>query len=83
MMILIISVLLFARKYYALSDSKMLSYHWKAYKGCELRNGHILEQDELNKIGKQWQISYRWVDNTVFLHIENDPEFGDCVYIGK
>lgn len=76
-------ILLFGRKYYALSDSQLLSYRWKGYKGCYLINAYIMEAADLEKIGNQWQMGYRWIDGGVFLYIKDDPKFGNCVYISK
>ncbi len=81
--VIIMVALLIARKEYALSDKQMLSYHWKAYHNCSLKNSYGIKKDELAKIGKQWKVSYRWYDNSVFLDVSDDPKFGECVYISK
>ncbi len=81
--VIIIVALLVARKEYALSNEQMLNYLWKAYKDCSLINFYTMQPSDLEKIGKQWKVSYRWVDNSVFLDVSDDPKFGECVYISK
>lgn len=80
--IVIIMVALFViSRAYALSDKQMLSYYWKGYKGCGLINFYKMQPSDLEKIGKQWKVSYRWLDNSVFLDVSDDPKFGECIYI--
>ncbi len=81
--VIIMVALLVVRREYTLSEQKMLSYHWKAYHNCSLKNGYVIKKDELVKIGKQWKVSYRWYDNSVFLDVSDDAKFGECVYISK
>lgn len=79
LLIVIICIALFfiIRKHYAVSDARLLEYHWKYYDLNCKSDGLVLNKDDLNKIGKEWKLTYRWADNAVFLHL------ADCVYIAK
>ncbi len=81
--VIIMVALLVARKEYALSNEQMLNYLWKGYDDCGLINFYKMQPSDLEKIGKQWKVSYRWVDNSVFLDVSDDAKFGECVYISK
>ncbi len=71
------------RKYYAMSDSRLLKYAWKSY-NLKCKNDFIeITKEDLGKIGKEWKLTYRWIDNSVFLHIKNDNSEDGCVYISK
>ncbi|PIE79495.1 MAG: hypothetical protein CSA15_02890 [Candidatus Delongbacteria bacterium] len=77
--IVIFLTFLLCRKYYALSNQQLVKYDWKSYnKHC--KNDIIkIEEKDLKNIGKEWKLTYRWFDNTVFLHIKSDS----CIYISK
>ncbi len=60
-----------------MSDSRLLEYGWKSY-NLKCKNDFIeITKEDLDKIGKEWKLTYRWIDNSVFLHINN------CIYISK